>query len=50
MNFFQQFRGIETSDAGRYICQAVNNAGTARAVAEVVVNGESTFFLYQFYC
>ncbi|XP_047486483.1 basement membrane-specific heparan sulfate proteoglycan core protein-like isoform X23 [Penaeus chinensis] len=32
------FRGIETSDAGRYICQAVNNAGTARAVAEVVVN------------
>ncbi|XP_071516712.1 basement membrane-specific heparan sulfate proteoglycan core protein-like isoform X3 [Panulirus ornatus] len=32
------FRGIETSDAGWYICTAVNNAGTAEAVAEVVVN------------
>lgn len=36
-----QFRGIETSDAGRYICAAVNSAGTTRAVAEVVVNGQS---------
>ncbi|XP_069938272.1 basement membrane-specific heparan sulfate proteoglycan core protein isoform X44 [Cherax quadricarinatus] len=32
------FRGIETSDAGRYICTAINSAGTTRAVAEVIVN------------
>ncbi|KAK8750302.1 hypothetical protein OTU49_014768 [Cherax quadricarinatus] len=34
------FRGIETSDAGRYICTAINSAGTTRAVAEVIVNEE----------
>lgn len=36
-----QFRGIATTDAGRYICVARNSGGTTRAVAEVVVNGES---------
>ena len=35
-----QFRGIATTDAGRYICVARNNGGTTRAVAEVVVNGK----------
>ncbi|CAL4124571.1 unnamed protein product, partial [Meganyctiphanes norvegica] len=34
------FRGIETTDAGRYNCEAINSAGTARAMAEVVVNEE----------
>ncbi|KAF2367998.1 Laminin G domain [Trinorchestia longiramus] len=32
------FRGITPSDAGQYVCKAVNEAGTATAVAEVVVN------------
>ncbi|XP_066985998.1 basement membrane-specific heparan sulfate proteoglycan core protein [Macrobrachium rosenbergii] len=32
------FRGISTSDAGQYICEAVNSAGSSEAVAEVVVN------------
>ena len=34
-----QFRGITPTDAGQYVCEAMNGAGTARAVAEVVVNG-----------
>ncbi|KAG7156953.1 Sortilin-related receptor-like 1, partial [Homarus americanus] len=38
------FRGIKTSDAGRYICEAINSAGTTRAVAEVIVNVVSLFF------
>lgn len=38
--FVWQFRGIETSDAGRYICTAMNSAGNTQAVAEVVVNGK----------
>lgn len=35
-----QFRGIKISDAGRYRCTAVNSAGEADAVADVVVQGK----------
>jgi len=34
-----QFHGITYSDAGKYVCKATNAAGTAEAVAEVLVNG-----------
>lgn len=34
-----QFHGITYSDAGKYVCKASNEAGTAEAVAEVLVNG-----------
>lgn len=34
-----QFHGITYSDAGKYVCKATNRAGTAEAVAEVLVNG-----------
>lgn len=34
-----QFHGITYSDAGKYVCKATNDAGTAEAVAEVLVNG-----------
>lgn len=34
-----QFHGITYSDAGKYVCKATNGAGTAEAVAEVLVNG-----------
>ncbi|XP_045130066.1 basement membrane-specific heparan sulfate proteoglycan core protein-like isoform X13 [Portunus trituberculatus] len=41
------FRGIATTDAGRYICVARNRGGITRAVAEVLVNAnkgsQSTF-------
>ncbi|XP_071874839.1 terribly reduced optic lobes isoform X18 [Bombus fervidus] len=33
-----QFHGITYSDAGKYVCKATNEAGTAEAVAEVLVN------------
>ncbi|XP_072758586.1 basement membrane-specific heparan sulfate proteoglycan core protein isoform X15 [Anoplolepis gracilipes] len=33
-----QFHGITYSDAGKYVCKATNGAGTAEAVAEVLVN------------
>ncbi|XP_035741557.1 basement membrane-specific heparan sulfate proteoglycan core protein-like isoform X31 [Vespa mandarinia] len=33
-----QFHGITYSDAGKYVCKATNEAGTAEAVAEVIVN------------
>ncbi|XP_024875337.1 basement membrane-specific heparan sulfate proteoglycan core protein-like isoform X2 [Temnothorax curvispinosus] len=33
-----QFHGITYSDAGKYVCKATNPAGTAEAVAEVLVN------------
>ncbi|XP_034185293.1 terribly reduced optic lobes isoform X7 [Osmia lignaria lignaria] len=33
-----QFHGITYSDAGKYVCTATNDAGTAEAVAEVLVN------------
>ncbi|XP_070527636.1 basement membrane-specific heparan sulfate proteoglycan core protein isoform X6 [Cardiocondyla obscurior] len=33
-----QFHGITYSDAGKYVCKATNTAGTAEAVAEVLVN------------
>ncbi|CAK9818273.1 Basement membrane-specific heparan sulfate proteoglycan core protein [Anthophora quadrimaculata] len=36
-----QFRGITYSDAGKYVCKATNDAGTAEAVAEVLVNEHS---------
>ena len=36
---FIQFHGITYSDAGKYACVASNPAGTAQAVAEVLVNG-----------
>ncbi|XP_076684002.1 terribly reduced optic lobes isoform X2 [Andrena cerasifolii] len=32
------FHGITYSDAGKYVCKASNDAGTAEAVAEVLVN------------
>lgn len=34
-----KFHGITYSDAGRYACIATNSAGSAKAVAEVLVNG-----------
>ncbi|KAK2578017.1 hypothetical protein KPH14_008439 [Odynerus spinipes] len=36
-----QFHGITYSDAGKYVCKATNEAGTAEAVAEVLVNEHS---------
>ncbi|XP_066593540.1 basement membrane-specific heparan sulfate proteoglycan core protein [Prorops nasuta] len=36
-----QFHGITYSDAGKYVCKASNDAGTAEAVAEVLVNEQS---------
>ncbi|XP_039313929.1 basement membrane-specific heparan sulfate proteoglycan core protein isoform X5 [Solenopsis invicta] len=33
-----QFHGITYADAGKYVCKATNAAGTAEAVAEVLVN------------
>ncbi|XP_076180736.1 terribly reduced optic lobes isoform X6 [Ptiloglossa arizonensis] len=36
-----QFHGITYSDAGKYVCKATNDAGTAEAVAEVLVNEHS---------
>ncbi|XP_017764583.1 PREDICTED: basement membrane-specific heparan sulfate proteoglycan core protein-like isoform X4 [Eufriesea mexicana] len=36
-----QFHGITYSDAGKYVCKATNRAGTAEAVAEVLVNEHS---------
>ncbi|XP_070153239.1 basement membrane-specific heparan sulfate proteoglycan core protein isoform X5 [Polyergus mexicanus] len=36
-----QFHGITYSDAGKYVCKAMNGAGTAEAVAEVLVNEHS---------
>ncbi|XP_076325413.1 terribly reduced optic lobes isoform X10 [Tachypleus tridentatus] len=33
-----EFRGIREADAGRYVCTAVNTAGRAEAVAEIIVN------------
>ncbi|XP_046742518.1 basement membrane-specific heparan sulfate proteoglycan core protein [Diprion similis] len=35
-----QFRGITFDDAGKYVCTATNNAGSAEAVAEVSVTAE----------
>nr|XP_042896680.1 basement membrane-specific heparan sulfate proteoglycan core protein [Parasteatoda tepidariorum] len=35
------FQGITANDAGRYLCTAVNAAGKAEGVAEVIVNEES---------
>ncbi|XP_054720927.1 basement membrane-specific heparan sulfate proteoglycan core protein-like [Uloborus diversus] len=35
------FQGITSNDAGRYLCTAVNAAGKAEGVAEVVVNEET---------
>ncbi|XP_057332116.1 basement membrane-specific heparan sulfate proteoglycan core protein isoform X8 [Microplitis mediator] len=37
-----QFHGIMYEDAGKYVCKATNDAGTAEAVAEVLVN-ENTY-------
>ena len=37
---YLQFRGIQVSDAGKYRCRAVNPAGEADAVAEVIVDGK----------
>ncbi|RLU19726.1 hypothetical protein DMN91_008283 [Ooceraea biroi] len=36
-----RFHGITYSDAGKYVCKATNGAGTAEAVAEVLVNEHS---------
>ncbi|KAI4497448.1 hypothetical protein M0802_007459 [Mischocyttarus mexicanus] len=36
-----QFHGITYTDAGKYVCKATNEAGTAEAVAEVIVNEHS---------
>lgn len=44
------FNGITADDAGRYLCTAVNAAGKAEGVAEVVINGNYVvnidFFCY----
>ncbi|XP_034945971.1 basement membrane-specific heparan sulfate proteoglycan core protein isoform X4 [Chelonus insularis] len=37
-----RFHGITYADAGKYVCKATNDAGTAEAVAEVLVN-ENTY-------
>ena len=37
-----KFRAIAASHAGRYVCTAINAVGEARAVAEVLVNGETS--------
>ena len=34
-----RFAVIDQSDGGRYVCEARNAAGTARATAEVIVQG-----------
>ncbi|KAK0088927.1 hypothetical protein PV326_004677, partial [Microctonus aethiopoides] len=36
-----QFHGIQSNDAGKYLCKATNDAGIAEAVAEVLVNEHS---------
>lgn len=36
--YLLKFRGIEVSDAGRYVCQATNIGGMSESVAEVRVN------------
>lgn len=38
-----EFRGIQFADAGRYLCTAVNAAGKAEGVAEVIVDEDSDF-------
>lgn len=38
-----QFHGIHYNDAGKYVCKATNNAGTADAVAEVLVSGKTQY-------
>lgn len=35
-----QFRSISVHDTGRYLCKAVNHAGEAESIAEVIVMGE----------
>ncbi|XP_031778282.1 basement membrane-specific heparan sulfate proteoglycan core protein isoform X4 [Nasonia vitripennis] len=37
-----QFQGIDFSDAGKYVCKAWNELGTAESVAEVSVEASST--------
>ena len=34
-----RFAAIDEGDGGRYVCEARNAAGTARATAEVIVQG-----------
>ena len=34
-----RFASISQGDGGRYVCEAGNEAGTARATAEVIVQG-----------
>ena len=34
-----RFAAIDQADGGRYVCEASNAAGTARATAEVIVQG-----------
>lgn len=41
-NGLLKFHGITFSDAGKYVCKASNGAGTAEAVAEVLVNGNTS--------
>ena len=36
-----QFHGITSEDAGKYVCTATNEFGTAEAVAEVLVSGST---------
>lgn len=38
-----EFRGIQLSDAGRFLCTAVNAAGKAEGVAEVIVDEDSDY-------
>ena len=38
-----RFAAIDQSDGGRYVCEARNAAGTARATAEVIVQGTHAF-------
>lgn len=40
---YLQFRAISVNDAGKYLCKAVNNAGQAEAIAEVIVVGKLSF-------
>lgn len=44
------FHRIKESDQGRYRCRAVNLAGEADGVAEVVVQGKTCYSFFIFMC
>ena len=44
-----RFAAIDQSDGGRYTCEARNAAGTARATAEVIVQGKLRALQFSLY-